>query len=120
MPVAQPGGRLLRNLLDPDTQQPESFIKEQDRRRAKRLGEQIYDVTAWSLPLAFDVEVVTVDRPTLAKATPLRGLGRRGAHDRRRRGERPARARAQGRLPAARGDRRPRRSSPTRCARASA
>ena len=37
----------------------------------KRLGDQIYDVTAWSLPLAFDVEVVTVDRPTPVKATPM-------------------------------------------------
>ena len=37
----------------------------------KRLGDQIYDVTAWSLPLAFDVEVVTADRPTLVKATPM-------------------------------------------------
>jgi hypothetical protein len=46
-------------------------VKEQDRRRIKRLGEQIYDVTAWSLPLAFDVEVVTADRPTQAKAMPL-------------------------------------------------
>jgi hypothetical protein len=61
----------VRNLLDPDTQQPESFVKEQDRRRVRKLGEPIYDVTAWSLPLAFDVELVTADRPTLAKATPL-------------------------------------------------
>jgi len=71
VPAAQPSGRLVRNLLDPETLQPESFVKEQDRRRLKKLGEQIYDVTAWSLPLAFDVEVVTAERPTLAKATPF-------------------------------------------------
>ncbi len=69
--AAQPSGRLVRNLLDRETLQPESFIKEQDRRRVKRLGDQIYDVTAWSLPLAFDVEVVTADRPTQAKAAPI-------------------------------------------------
>jgi hypothetical protein len=69
--AAQPSGRLLRNLLDRETPQPESFIKEQDRRRVKRLGDQIYDVTAWSLPLAFDVEVLTAERPTLAKASPI-------------------------------------------------
>jgi hypothetical protein len=69
--TAQPSGRLLRNLLDKEILQPEAFIKEQDRRRVKKLGDQIYDVTAWSLPLAFDVEVVTVDRPTAAKATPM-------------------------------------------------
>ena len=68
---AQPSGRLVRNLLDRETLQPESFLKEQDRRRVKRLGDQIYDVTAWSLPLAFDVEVVTADKPTAAKASPM-------------------------------------------------
>ena len=62
-PGAQPA---RREIL-----QPEAFIKEQDRRRLKKLGDQIYDVTAWSLPLAFDVEVVTADRPTLVKATPM-------------------------------------------------
>jgi hypothetical protein len=57
--AAQPSGRLLRNLLDPHVPQPEAFVKEQDRRRRQRLGDQIYDVTAWSLPALFDVEVVT-------------------------------------------------------------
>ena len=69
--AAQPSGRLVRNLLDKEILQPEAFIREQDRRRAKKLGDQIYDVTAWSLPLAFDVEVVTADKPTAAKATPM-------------------------------------------------
>ena len=64
VPVAQPGARLLRNLLDPHVAQPDAFVKEQERRRKKRLGDQIYDVTAWSLPLAFDVEVVASDRAT--------------------------------------------------------
>ena len=35
---AQPSGRLLRNLLEPDVRQPEAFVKEQDRRRKKRIG----------------------------------------------------------------------------------
>ena len=56
---AQPSGRLLRNLLDPHTAQDEAFVREQDRRRRMRLGDQIYDITAWSLPLAYDVEIVT-------------------------------------------------------------
>jgi hypothetical protein len=69
--AAQPGGRLLRNLLDAHVPQPEAFVKEQERRRKKRLGEQIYDVTAWSLPLVFDVEVVTSDRVSTVKSTPV-------------------------------------------------
>jgi hypothetical protein len=56
---AQPSGRLIRNLLDPKTDQPEAFIKKQEERRARRLPDQIYDVTAWSLPLLYDVEIGT-------------------------------------------------------------
>src|SRR5262249_48347226 len=59
VPVAQPASRLLRNLMEPQIAQPDSFVKEQDRRRKKRLNDQIYDITAWSLPLAFDVDVVS-------------------------------------------------------------
>ena len=56
--LAQPSARLLRNLLEPHIAQPDAFIKEQDRRRKLRLGDQIYDVTAWSLAHAYDVEMV--------------------------------------------------------------
>ena len=56
VPLAQPAGRLVRNLLDPQVSMDEAFVKEQERRRKKRLPDQIYDVTAWSLPLLFEVE----------------------------------------------------------------
>ncbi len=71
VPVAQPGSRLLRNLMESQIPQPESFVKEQDRRRRKRLNDQIYDITAWSLPLAFDVDVVASDRATGVKTTAV-------------------------------------------------
>ncbi len=63
IPAAQPAGRLLENLMDPSITQPEAFVKEQDRRRQKRLPDQIYDVTGWHLPSAFDVDVVAYERP---------------------------------------------------------
>lgn len=72
VPLAQPAGRLVRNLLDPDVQMDEAFLKEQDRRRKARLGDQIYDVTAWSLPLLYDVEVVASDRVTGVKLRDVR------------------------------------------------
>ena len=68
---AQPTGRLLRNLLNLQTSQDEAFVKEQDRRRRLRLGDQIYDITAWSLPLVFDVEVLTSPSPLGVKSTPV-------------------------------------------------
>jgi hypothetical protein len=72
---AQPSGRLVRNLLDPHVPQPDAFVKEQDRRRKKRLGDQIYDVTGWSLSALFDVEVVTSPQALTARATPLPAAG---------------------------------------------
>ena len=56
---AQPSGRLIRNLLDRHIPQPDDFIKRQEERRARRQPDQIYDITAWSLPLMYDVEVLT-------------------------------------------------------------
>jgi hypothetical protein len=60
VPLAQPASRLVRNLLDPRVSMGEAFVREQERRRKKRLPDEIYDVTAWSLPLVFDVECAGV------------------------------------------------------------
>ena len=68
VPLAQPAGRLVRNLLDPDVKMDDAFIAEQDRRRKARLNDQIYDVTAWSLPLMFDIDVVASDRVSGVRA----------------------------------------------------
>jgi len=61
--LAQPSKRLIRTLLEPDVAVDENFIKEQERRRSKRLGDEFYDVIAWSLPLMFDVESVACSEP---------------------------------------------------------
>ncbi len=69
--TAQPSARLVRNLLDPHVPQPEDFVTEQDRRRRKRLSDQIYDVTGWSLPALFDVDVVSSAQAVSARTTPF-------------------------------------------------
>jgi hypothetical protein len=53
--LAQPQGRLARALLEPDAPLDSSFIAEELERRRAGLSERFYDVTAWSLPLAFRV-----------------------------------------------------------------
>lgn len=68
---AQPAGRLLRNLLDAHTAQDDAFVKEQDRRRKLRLTDEIYDITAWSLPLLFDVEILTSSSTFKVRSTPV-------------------------------------------------
>src|SRR5687768_17163450 len=56
---AQPTARMIRNLLDPKTEQSAEFIKRQEERRKMRINDQIYDITAWNLPMLYDVELVT-------------------------------------------------------------
>jgi hypothetical protein len=68
---AQPTARMLRNLLDPRTEQAAEFIQRQQERRAMRLNDQIYDITAWNLPMLFDVELVTSPAAITARATPV-------------------------------------------------
>lgn len=68
---AQPSGRLVRNLLEPRVAQPEAFVEEQARRRRQRLPDQIYDITGWSLPLLFDVEVIANPAAVTVDTTPV-------------------------------------------------
>lgn len=58
--LSQPQQRLIHTLLDPQTPFEAQFLKEQERRRARRLRHQIYDITAWSLPFLFNVETIPV------------------------------------------------------------
>ncbi|MEP4676533.1 MAG: hypothetical protein ABJZ99_01260, partial [Lentilitoribacter sp.] len=48
-----------------------AFIKEQERRRARLLRDEIYDVTAWSLPLMFNVDTDTCGKAVSAKTIQL-------------------------------------------------
>ncbi|CAN5233342.1 M14 family zinc carboxypeptidase [soil metagenome] len=52
--LAQPQRRMAEVLLAKDVAVPAPFLAEQERRRARGLGDEIYDVTAWSLPLLFN------------------------------------------------------------------
>jgi hypothetical protein len=66
---AQPTARMIRNLLDPKTEQSVDFIKKQEERRKMRLNDQIYDITAWNLPMLYDVETVTSAAPITVKTS---------------------------------------------------
>ena len=60
--TAQPAKRFIRTLLDVDVPLEEDFLAEQERRRAENLPDEIYDVTAWSLPLMFNIDAHTCNR----------------------------------------------------------
>lgn len=58
----QPAKRFIRTLLDADVPLEEEFLEEQERRRARNLRDEIYDVTGWSLPLMFNVQADSCGR----------------------------------------------------------
>ena len=68
---AQPTARMIRNLLDPKTEQSAEFIKKQEERRKMRLNDQIYDITAWNLPMVYDVDLVTSPAAITVKSSPV-------------------------------------------------
>ncbi|GAB4193234.1 MAG: M14 family zinc carboxypeptidase [Wenzhouxiangellaceae bacterium] len=71
--LAQPAHRLIRTLLDPQVAMDETFLREQERRRAQDQPDEIYDVTAWSLPLMFNVPLGRCERPVSGEFSPHDG-----------------------------------------------
>ncbi|HEV7672698.1 MAG TPA: M14 metallopeptidase family protein [Thermoanaerobaculia bacterium] len=53
----QPLGPLVEALLERRTQLSDRFIERQKERQTRNLDSEFYDITAWSLPLAFNLEV---------------------------------------------------------------
>src|SRR5260370_16293684 len=70
IPLAQPAKRLIRTLLDPQVALDERFVREQERRRRQKLPHQMYDVTAWSMPLLYNVECVARPEVSAGKFEP--------------------------------------------------
>ena len=68
--LAQPAARLARSLLDPHFDMGEDVRKREMDRKARRLDDEIYDLTAWSLPTAFGVTALAVAREVPIPSTP--------------------------------------------------
>lgn len=61
VPLAQPAGMMARNLLEPDISMPEDYLALQLERREKNYPAQVYDISAWSLPLLYDIPSVLIE-----------------------------------------------------------
>lgn len=68
---AQPNGRLVKTLLSADTKLPDDFVTRQEKRRAQGLPHELYDVTAWSLPLMDGLEAKTCRTVDLSLGKPF-------------------------------------------------
>ncbi|WOJ97175.1 M14 family zinc carboxypeptidase [Congregibacter brevis] len=55
----QPAKRFLRTLMDRETPMDPQFVAEQERLNDKNLPDEMYDITAWSLPMLLNVESVS-------------------------------------------------------------
>ena len=71
VPMAQPASGFARNLLDTHVPMDEAFIQRQIERRARRQSDEIYDLTAWSQSLLWDVEVLSAEEETGAAGVPV-------------------------------------------------
>jgi hypothetical protein len=69
VPQAQPAARLVRALLDQNTQLPRDFVEAQEQRRSEDLRHELYDVTAWSVGLMSGLDVAVCD--SAVSGTPL-------------------------------------------------
>ncbi|MFY9343324.1 MAG: M14 family zinc carboxypeptidase [Planctomycetota bacterium] len=70
--LAQPASTLATVLLQPQFDMEPAFLAEQKRREASRLETEFYDLTAWALPLLFQVETWTTSTPVAGARTLLR------------------------------------------------
>lgn len=69
--TAQPRKRMIRTLLDPQVDMEADFVAEQERRRAKNIDHDIYDVTAWSLPVMYNVDMDICGRAVDVRANAV-------------------------------------------------
>jgi len=69
--LAQPTGRLARTLLATQTDLPADFLEEQENRRDRGLDAELYDVTAWSVPLMSGLSVTSCARVSVSGASAV-------------------------------------------------
>jgi len=76
---AQPRERFISTVMNLQVDMDATFIKEQERLRNNKLDNEIYDVTAWSLPLMFNIDTVrcssiaSIDSHTITSDNVLQG-----------------------------------------------
>ncbi|WP_281546891.1 M14 family metallopeptidase [Pseudoalteromonas sp. PAR1] len=70
--TAQPRGVFVRTTFTDQVDMAEAFVKEQERRRARNLGDEIYDVTGWSLPMMFNVDSDSCGRAVSADSKAVK------------------------------------------------
>ena len=71
--LAQPQGRLAQVLMDSTIALKPDFLAEQERRRAKALPAELYDVTAWALPTMYNTPAARCGKRPGMTLSPVSG-----------------------------------------------
>jgi putative intracellular protease/amidase len=71
IPLDQPASRLALTLLERHQDMGAAYIKRQEDRVGRGLPDEIYDATAWSLPLAFDVPCLAATSSVALSSEPF-------------------------------------------------
>ncbi|MEA2062744.1 MAG: M14 family zinc carboxypeptidase [Gemmatimonadota bacterium] len=80
VPARQEAYRLAANLLETQVDMDKKYIQEQERRLAAGLGHQVYDVTAWSLPLSFGIECFRTGNLPRGEFLPVTEVRHKGSN----------------------------------------
>ncbi len=67
IPLNQPMGMMVKSVLEFDPHLSAAFLQEERRELEKGNGTRLYEVSGWSMPLAYDLDIgYTGTRPTVA------------------------------------------------------
>src|SRR5436305_2286023 len=69
--TAQPLGNLVAALLEIDSPMSKGFLERQRQRLEQNLDAEFYDITAWSLPLAFNLRAWVASGAVASEGRPL-------------------------------------------------
>jgi len=69
--TAQPLGNLVAALLEMDSPMNQAFLDRQRQRLERNLDAEFYDITAWSLPLAYNLRTWVAAGDVAGNAKPL-------------------------------------------------
>ena len=67
--TGQPLGNLVHTLLGRSTRIDDAYLERQRQRLERNVGTEFYDITAWSLPLAYNLEAWVAPKPPAGLAT---------------------------------------------------
>jgi hypothetical protein len=71
IPLNQPLRPLIQAIFDFDPRMNNSFLKQEREELEKRKETKIYETTAWSLPMAYNVDCYTIGRLDAVKTAPF-------------------------------------------------